>query len=78
MLTIPLDQLERELVQLPRATRERLSTALAGSLDCEDDPGWDEAWDKELGRRIEAYRRGEIWSIPWEETIIQLRAMLKK
>lgn len=73
-MTIPLDQLEKDLLQLPRDVRAHLADVLAASVEKEVAA----AWDEEIGRRQEAFRRGEIDAIPAEEVLAKLRAKLFK
>ncbi|HEX8905761.1 MAG TPA: addiction module protein [Longimicrobiaceae bacterium] len=73
-MTIPLDQLEKELLQLPRDVRARLADVLAESVEKEVAA----AWDEEIGRRLDAYERGELKTIPAEEVLAELRARLQK
>jgi hypothetical protein len=71
-MTIPLDQLEQELLQLPRDMRAHLADVLSASVEKEVAA----AWDEEIARRQEAFRRGEIDPIPAEEVLAELRAKL--
>ncbi|HEX8244044.1 MAG TPA: addiction module protein [Longimicrobium sp.] len=73
-MTIPLDQLEKELLQLPRDVRAHLVDVLSASVEQEVAA----AWDEEIQRRQEAFRRGEVEAIPAEEVLAQLRAKLFK
>ena len=45
--------------------------------DAPADPGWEDAWEAELGRRIAEVREGRVQLIPWEETQATARAILK-
>jgi hypothetical protein len=71
-MTIPLDQLKRELLQLPRDVRAHLADVLAASVEKEVAA----AWDEEIRRRQEVFRRGEIDAIPADEVLAQLRARI--
>ena len=49
-------------------------------LDNDDepaDPGWEDAWEAELGCRIAEVREGRVQLIPWEETQAKARAILE-
>jgi hypothetical protein len=73
-MTIPVDQLERELLQLPRDVRAHLADVLSASVEKEVAA----AWDEEAERRHEAFLRGEIEAIPAEEVMAELRARFLK
>ena len=53
-MAIPLDQLEKDLLQLPRDVRAHLADVLAASVEKEVAA----AWDEEAERRHEAFLRG--------------------
>lgn len=57
-------QLYREALQLSPADRELLAQQLHDSL--EKEPGYDEAWSREIERRIDDLRLGR--SVPIELT----------
>lgn len=50
-------------------------------VDVDDDdapaaPGWEDAWEAELRRRIAEVREGRVQLIPWEETQARIEAKL--
>lgn len=44
--------------------------------DASADPGWEDAWEAELARRIAEVREGRVQLIPWEETQARIEAKL--
>jgi hypothetical protein len=73
-MTIPPDQLEAELLRLPREERARLAELLAESVDSEVAAGWEE----EIARRLQAYERGEMEAVDAREALARLRAKFCK
>lgn len=73
-MTIPPDQLEAELLRLPREERARLAAILAASIESEVA----ERWNRESARRYEAYLRGEIDAVDAEEALAKLREKFGK
>ena len=76
----PLERLESEALALPVRERAALAHRLVVSLDDgpEDDPTEVElAWEEEIRRRLEAYRSGEVQTIPSDEVFAKARALLK-
>lgn len=45
--------------------------------DAPADPGWDEAWDRELDRRIAEVREGRVQLIPADQVFAELDEKLK-
>lgn len=73
-------EIGRQAMSLPLAEREALCTSLLLSLESEQPPLAAEevrkAWDEEIGRRLAAYERGEVETIPGERVMAELRAKL--
>jgi len=74
MINSPLEDIEAAALQLAPAERARLAERLLVSLD-EDDEIL-AAWVEEAERRGEAYDRGEMEAIDFDESIARLRAKL--
>lgn len=75
-----LEHLEAEAMELSTRDRAALAHRLIVSLDegPEDDPTEVElAWEEEIRRRLDAYRRGETKAVPAEEVFAKARALLK-
>lgn len=74
MINSPLEDIEAAALQLPTAERAHLAERLLISLD-EDDEIL-AAWVAEAERRGDAYERGEMKAIDFDEAIAQARARL--
>lgn len=48
-----------------------------GEHDAPADPGWDDAWEAELDRRIADVREGRVQLIPAEQVFAELDEKLK-
>ena len=74
MLNSSLEDIEAAALQLAQADRAHLAERLLVSLD-EDDEIL-AAWVEEAERRGDAYDRGEMGAIDFDEAIAQARARL--
>ena len=63
---LSLDQLEKEAVELRPIERIRLVETILHSLD-QIDSNIEKKWIAESEARYEAYKRGEIEAIEWDE-----------
>jgi len=54
-----------QALELDDEDRELLAIRLGLSLE-ETEPGYDEAWEAEIQRRLEALDRGEADEVEWE------------
>jgi len=61
-----LDQLAKKAMELKPVERIRLVEAILYSLD-KTDPDIEQSWIAESEARYEAYKRGEIEAIDWNE-----------
>jgi putative addiction module component (TIGR02574 family) len=71
----PVERLYRKAMELPGEERERLTEWLLNArheVSCEKEPGYDEAWDAEIKRRIDDMESGEEPGIPLEEAMTQI------
>jgi len=78
-MTMPLHEIESEALQLPAHERGRLVERLLRSLEHEADGTPEEvaqAWEAEIGRRIDDLDAGRAEAIPYEQVRAQLRAMI--
>lgn len=73
-MTIPVEVLEAEVLNLPAPLRSRLLDKLIASLDT--DPEWEEAWSCEADRREAAITNGQAAWVPGEEALTRVRARL--
>jgi putative addiction module component (TIGR02574 family) len=79
-VTLPLDRLEAQVLELPLRERARLAQRLLESLDedADEDPAEvEQAWVEEAERRYERYLAGDTQPIPPEEALARVRARLK-
>lgn len=74
MINSPLEDIEAAALQLAPAERARLAERLLVSLD-EDDEIL-ASWVAEAERRGDAYDRGEMEAIDFDESIARLKAKL--
>jgi putative addiction module component (TIGR02574 family) len=80
-VSLPIDQLEASVLNLPRTERARLAHRLIESLDdlSEEEPAEiARAWDEEIARRVAELDSGEAELIPAEEVFAKLRSRLKE
>lgn len=74
-MSISLEALEAELLNLGSADRSRLLDKLIASLDA--DRATDDAWKQEARRRDEEIESGAVQSIPGDVVLARLRAGLQ-
>jgi putative addiction module component (TIGR02574 family) len=74
-MSIPVEVLEVEVLNLPPAERSRLLDRLLASLD--PNPEWEEAWAQEVDRREAEIESGRARWLPGEEVVARLRAKFK-
>lgn len=78
-MSLPLERLEAEALDLPSNDRAALAHRLIASLDAgpEEDPTEVElAWEREIQTRLEEYRRGEVQIISSADVFAKARALL--
>jgi putative addiction module component (TIGR02574 family) len=71
-MTPTLQDLKNASSSLPALQRAELAHFLLRSLDPEED-GWDEAWGRELARRLEEICSGHVVGVPAEEVLGRLQ-----
>jgi putative addiction module component (TIGR02574 family) len=74
MITTPLEEIEAMALLLPASDRSHLAERLLDSLS-EDDEILS-AWVEEAKRRADAYDRGEIEAVDFDEAIARARARI--
>jgi putative addiction module component (TIGR02574 family) len=74
-MSIPLDALEAEVLNLPSADRSRLLDKLIASLDA--DRAVEEAWALEARRRDNEIESGTVQALPGDAVLARLRAGIK-
>lgn len=70
------DQLEKEILKLPRSERAELAQRLLVSLD-DRDPTIEAAWNEEIKRRLAEVEAGLVDTIPAEDVLAEARALLE-
>lgn len=73
-MTTTATELLPTLLELTPNDRAELASQLLESLDSEIDADADEAWDKEIAKRIEEVRTGQVKTISWAEARAQILA----
>ncbi len=74
MINSPLEDIEAAALQLATSDRAKLAERLLVSL--EEDDEILASWVEEAERRGEAYERGEMGAIDFDESIARLKAKL--
>jgi len=81
-MTLVAKKLAEQVLALPESDREKLLRLLRDSLPAEtktlSQEEWDEAWKKELEKRIEEMESGEDPGVPLETIWEDLRKLDKK
>jgi len=75
-MTSTARRLLTEALTLPDAERADLAAELLASLDGPADSGWDEAWAKEIDRRIDAAQKSGHPGIEWADARREILARL--
>ena len=79
-MSVARERIEAEALKLPASERAALAHRLIASLDegGDDDPTDVElAWEEEIQRRLDEYRRGEVQTIPSADVFAKARALLR-
>jgi putative addiction module component (TIGR02574 family) len=71
------DDLEKRVRALSREEKAALARVLIDELDPVQEPGVEELWLEEARRRYDAYRRGEMPSLPGDEVMARARDRLR-
>ena len=72
-MSATVQELKNQLGTLPVAQRAELAHFLIESLDQEPDSDAEAAWEKEVDRRVEEIKSGQVQGIPAEEVFAKLR-----
>ncbi|CAA9337131.1 MAG: hypothetical protein AVDCRST_MAG89-2448 [uncultured Gemmatimonadetes bacterium] len=79
-MSLPLERVQSEALELSADERAALAHRLIASLDPEsgDDPTEVElAWEKEIARRLDEYRAGTAQPVSSADVFAKARALLK-
>jgi putative addiction module component (TIGR02574 family) len=68
-----LAELKEKAAQLPEPERAELALSLIESLDGPAEEGVEEAWDREIERRVAEIERGDAKLFPADDVFIRLR-----
>ncbi|HMM74589.1 MAG TPA: addiction module protein [Gammaproteobacteria bacterium] len=74
MPSVALDRLRSEVLNLSESERAELAHALVTSLDGVPDSDAQDAWDKEIVRRIGEVEAGSARMIDWDELGRRMRS----
>jgi putative addiction module component (TIGR02574 family) len=80
-VSLPLERLEAEALELPVRERARLAQRLIESLDedaAEDPAEVEQAWEEEIRRRLAEVEVGTAELIPAEQVFAEIRTQLKR
>lgn len=68
-----IDELAQRGLSLAPEDRARLAERLLDSLHLPSQPGIEAAWNEEIERRVDAYRRGEVEVFEAEDVFAEAR-----
>ena len=71
-------ELFKQACQLPEKDRAELAGLLLESLETEPDPGVEQAWAKEIERRVAELDSGAVKTVPWETVKAKLLGRLRE
>jgi len=71
-----VSELLKKALALPPEARAALAGSLLESLDDAIDPSAEDAWKREIARRMEELDSGKVKPIPWAEARRQITALL--
>ncbi len=63
----PMTTVLADALQLDEDARAALAAELLASLDGPSDPDAQQAWDREIGRRVAAVEAGSMALEPWQD-----------
>lgn len=67
-----VDELYERATELSPNERAELAGRLLQSIDDAAEPGVEEAWAAEIGRRLADYRAGRVKTVAWSEVRARL------
>lgn len=77
-MSLTLDQLAKEAMQLAPALRAELADRLVGSLDAPASDEIQDAWIQEALRRRDEVRSGQVVAIPGDQVLAEARRLVKR
>ena len=70
----PTQTITREALALPSEDRAKLAHDLIASLEVEAETDVEDAWDREVGRRVAEIKEGRAQGRPAEQVLAEIRA----
>lgn len=70
------EKIKKQALELSHQERAELAHVLIDSLHPEEEFNSEEAWSKELKKRIDRYEQGESSAKPWNEVKKNAQALL--
>ena len=75
-MSLTLDQIAEEAMQLPATSRALLADKLVESLESEDLDEIQKLWSTEAIRRRDEIRSGQVQPVPGEEVLEEVRRLV--
>ncbi len=66
-MSVTVDELLRQALELDPKAREELATLLLESVPTESQEEVDAAWEATIRRRVQELESGAVQTIPWED-----------
>lgn len=76
-MSMPLEEVTREAIQLPRHQRLALARILMELDDPGTDADVDAVWDAEIQARVRAVQEGRVEGIPYEQVLARIDQQLR-
>ena len=76
-MTALVDELSQRARTLSPEDRARLADELLASLDEDSSPDTEQAWEQEIGRRVEEIRSGKAKLIPADQVFAETARIYK-
>ena len=77
-MSMPLEDVAREAIELPRHQRWSLARLLIDLDDPGSDADVEAAWDVEIQARVRAVQEGRVEGIPYEEVLARVDRRLAR
>jgi putative addiction module component (TIGR02574 family) len=77
-MSMPLEDVAREAIALPRHQRLSLARLLIELDDPGSDADVDVAWDDEIQARLQAVKEGRVEGVPFEEVLARVDRRLSR
>ena len=75
-MSLTVEQITAEAMQLPVTSRAELAEKLVESLDLTEDSDLQRIWADEATQRLDDVRSGRVQTIPGEKVVAEIRQML--